>query len=689
MEHRLINRAFIWVPILVIPLLYLKTLLDPGLLSRYIALDVFLFVFCMFSLFRAKRESITLLNNPFIYTYLIYLIICFISLNYSINKADGWFDFFRTSLGFLLIVFTVLFYSNYKGLTDDFAKSFTALNLIICAIGIVQFVFIISSSEVTHLEMHKMSGTFIHKNIYAEMLLMTLPFSIYSFIAYKGFWKYAGLTAGILSIGLIIISLTRAVWIAAFVSILITTIVLIINGEVKSIFKNRQFKIGLIIAIAAIIFSIIFFSKIERENAIQKQLSSITNFAYGSTKDRIILWEKSLKVFKEHPVIGDGLGSWKIDILKYGNKGLKSEDNITFYTRPHNDFLWVMVETGIAGLIFYILSFVFIIIFLLKILRKTFDSREKAFYYLMFSAVTGYITFSCFSFPRERIEHIIVISFIFSIILIKNRTMYEAGNMKHDLKYKSILYFIQIIALVLIIAGFKTGAKRINSEIHTRNAYIARAESDWNGVKYEIDNARSSSYTMDPVCTPLSWYRGEADFNLGNIDEAFADYQKSYEINPYHIHVLNNLATCYELKKEHAKAIEYYNKAIALSPNFEDALLNLAAVWYNLDYTDKAYEVINKIDIKTGNPKYKDFLYAILKEIIIKYNLTIDDLNIRKQLSAMTNSKDWIYDIYIKSVINKTTFKKQLLTDAIFSLEIIDKRITFAESKLLKQKYKL
>ena len=95
---------------------------------------------------------------------------------------------------------------------------------------------------------------------------------------------------------------------------------------------------------------------------------------------------------------------------------------------------------------------------------------------------------------------------------------------------------------------------------------------------------------------------------------AFRDFQSAYLENPNHVHVLNNLATVNEMKGNHREAIQLYSKAIKISPKFEDAIINLAAVQYNLGHTSEAYEIIRKID-NNNNPKYLQYLDAIQKKL--------------------------------------------------------------------------
>jgi tetratricopeptide (TPR) repeat protein len=66
-----------------------------------------------------------------------------------------------------------------------------------------------------------------------------------------------------------------------------------------------------------------------------------------------------------------------------------------------------------------------------------------------------------------------------------------------------------------------------------------------------------------------------ANFLLGHRAQALDDFKKAYAHHPNHIHVLNNLGTCYALLQHPEKAIEFYLKALEISPGFERCLINL------------------------------------------------------------------------------------------------------------------
>jgi O-antigen ligase len=74
-----------------------------------------------------------------------------------------------------------------------------------------------------------------------------------------------------------------------------------------------------------------------------------------SVVERLALWKKTLGLIADHPVLGVGVGHWKIAWASQGLSGLPQQDMSVMHTRPHNDWLWVFSEIGLLGGTAYIL----------------------------------------------------------------------------------------------------------------------------------------------------------------------------------------------------------------------------------------------------------------------------------------------------------------------------------------------
>lgn len=130
-----------------------------------------------------------------------------------------------------------------------------------------------------------------------------------------------------------------------------------------------------------------------------------------------------------------------------------------------------------------------------------------------------------------------------------------------------------------------------------------------------ISNIDPKFYNLSPTGMPVYWYRGIAHYDLNEFELALKDFKVAYKNHPYHIFVLNNLASSYEIKGNHEKAIKYYNKVLEISPKFDEALINLSAVYYNIGKYEKAFQTISKCDPKTKNIKYNIYKSKIKNKL--------------------------------------------------------------------------
>jgi len=64
----------------------------------------------------------------------------------------------------------------------------------------------------------------------------------------------------------------------------------------------------------------------------------------------------------------------------------------------------------------------------------------------------------------------------------------------------------------------------------------------------------------------------------GQYAQAFAAYQKTVELNPFHVEAYNNLGVLYKELGEVEKAIQHYRRALAIDPNYVKAYNNLGVV---------------------------------------------------------------------------------------------------------------
>jgi tetratricopeptide (TPR) repeat protein len=166
---------------------------------------------------------------------------------------------------------------------------------------------------------------------------------------------------------------------------------------------------------------------------------------------------------------------------------------------------------------------------------------------------------------------------------------------------------------------------------------------------------------LDPTSVPIAWYKGVAFFSLEDFTRAKQQFELANTIHPYNIHVMNNLASCYEKLNRHDQAIRYYRKALHYSSGFEEARLNLSAVYYNTKAYEKAFQTIDRCDTSSTDPKYATFLPAILSK---KAELSLkgqNDTLLIHRLNTLKGNNELLVKAYLSAKRKKVPFGKFLL----------------------------
>jgi tetratricopeptide (TPR) repeat protein len=336
----------------------------------------------------------------------------------------------------------------------------------------------------------------------------------------------------------------------------------------------------------------------------------------------------------------------------------------------------VICENGIPGLFLYAAAFILPLFVSIKNYLKT-GSIE---YVICIHACISFFILSFFAFPYERMEHKAAMAAALAIPMIRRQHV----NQISFLRAKAIGIFLLVLSIMLLFVSYY----RIRGEYHLSKAYKFRAEQNWTQVIEQISKAENFLYRIDPTCTPLLWYSGSAWYNLGNTDSAFQDFSEAYVLNPNHVHVLNNLATCYEVKGYHSEAISLYNKALRLSPGFEEARYNLVASYFNANMFLQSLHTFEYLKPDTLNPLFNTIFQAVIKKNLLILADSAAGLPIQNQILAIHNVDAWYRSIYFKSKQTRIPFLLQAIEDAYFSLDKPDKMLSFDWYKRFINKYK-
>ncbi len=602
----------------VVPFISLSKTIDPYLTIRFFLwsiLTLVLLISFVYRMISSPTERKTRYVGSVVFVvYTGYLFFSLLSIINAVNPGESAYEIVKifTSLTFLFLCLQVLAANpDYKFMLT---KCLVISAFLLCCIGFYQY-FTIAYGKPGLDILVSIQGTMGHKNLLSSALFLTLPFCFYSLLSSHYLWRIlSGITAA-MSLLMIFLLQTRAVWLALIVSSTLALLIVLLLHKQFVINKKIMLKtalLSLVILSACITAGIVLASKSDALDHLKERIQPSTLLSRGTGNERIQLWKKTVNGAFENLALGHGAGNWRISLPSYGLDGLTARSfKYVHFQRPHNDFIWVLFESGIFGFLCYVSIFIVSLFFCIKniLLHKQLQSKRLALCMLM--SLTGYITIACFSFPKERIFHSMVLSILLAIIL----NLHSEVTQKRNTAPKTNTLLISIPCIIVLIFSAAVGYIRLKSEWLTKQSFMARNHQQHSQVIALIDKAYSPFSSLDPTSAPLQWYKAEAQYLMGNFSQALISYQLAREAHPYHIHVLNNLATCYEELQDHENAIYYYNKALEIHPQFQEALINLGATYYNCGRYEEAWQTLLRCKPDPKNEKLKIYLETVKKEL--------------------------------------------------------------------------
>ena len=658
-------KLLIQIFIAIIPLIYSFSSSDPTLNIRFLSLSIVTSLLLLYQIFKNSKIAVNVIRHP-VFWCLILLEISFL-LSSFINGFNSeavylLLKFFLLSL-FTFILTDFLLKFSFK----DLLISFLLFSLFTSIIYIYQLIDnyqeILSIEDIWHRNraFDKISGSMGHKNLLASIQFLILPFLIYLLSDSRRYIKALALFAIILIVFQFFQIQSRAIFGALLISL-----------SAYFITTNFNFKKLKKLFIYTFLFTFLglaFIYSTARLDSFKKEITKTIDF---SSSQRFSLYNSSIKLIIDNPIFGAGPGNWRIKIWEYDLYFNTFGDS--FAQRPHNDFLWVFSEGGLIAGLSYLLLFLILLRDSYFLSKNSKNAKNNFLFKLIFCVLIGYGFVSMLDFPLERFSHLIIF-FLIAAIVISERIRNE------NLQIFYIPLWIKGFLFALCIFSVYIGFIRYNGEVNVTNALKFKKRNKLVSVVKAINKGYSSNfYDIEGTSTPLLWYRGLAYFKMGKYDLALNDFKSAYDVNPNHIHVLNNLATSYDMLGDYKKAKEFYNKALKVNPTFKEARVNLAAIIYNdKDYLT-ALDIIleSKIDLYwrrvRDNDNYDLYLKTIFQAWANKEIIDLDNNN-----KEILNSLIVYFEEYpasaerkLRAVFNK---KIELGINYIQSLLIIEEEI--------------
>lgn len=488
--------------------------------------------------FYLQNWKYILRENHLLKIYLLFISLCGLSVFNAGNVPTAIVNVFQILVIFATFINLFIVLNNRTYLIY---KIIFLIGLFALAQSLVAIYGLLNSVKTSNLinELNNLKGNAGNINILAASINIKIPFILIGII-YFSKWKKWILSISLLlsTIVIFLINARAAILALILIGFVFTFFYFKINAIIKTSIQNSLFVFTPLICSFLIVTAIFQSNNGEgRYKSITSRAFQITDVNEATASVRISYWQNALKMIAKRPLIGIGLGNWKIECIPYENK--LSDDNFSS-GHTHNDFLEIAAETGIVNGIIYLSLFAYIFYINIRRLISQNNKNSKNIALLTVMLLLVYSVDAMFNFPLYRPTIQLFFSLLLVLTLINKQSSVEENISKYTKKVALTIIFISLISSFFTYQVFKS---------------------------YQFEYAIKS-----PIKRPKTVEETKNNFpeflTVGIFAEPFAEY----------------LAIAYFNNENYVEARKYFNIAKKINPNFQ------TADWY-----------IHKIEMKEGN----------------------------------------------------------------------------------------
>lgn len=497
-------------------------------------------------------------------------------------------------------------------------------------------------------ELNSLTSTIGQENWISNYLAMIFPIVFSCFLLEK-IKKNKMIYYFLLSIiyTTLVVCQSRGIWISISLTLIFAIFIIFKFNLLKTFKENKKWLILLILTF--IIISTIY----STDNPLNKSAITVTERAIStfdeqdpSINTRILIWKTTLEMIKDRPLLGTGIGTFKLNYFDYQAEFLKDNPEYTKYwthaREAHNEYLQMAAEIGIVGLGIFLLIIIIFYNLTMHYLKKESNDKRKIIVFGMLLGITCFLIHSFFCFPLHVPALGSTFFIIFSIIVvyIKDfdlpRLKKERNIINNGLK---IVLNILILFLMIVIVNYLV-IKPYIAEIYyfegTRNNvndnYIVALINLEKAVKLDAYNGRilhalGTTYynlgvfdkakevlgrTKKYIIDLNNFYNlGLVYYQMGSYKEAEKEFKKVVYLDPKYFKAYHNLGLLYFIQKDYDGAIDQWNKILEIEPNFPNkyiVLNNLGIVYQKKEMPDRALEYFVQVLqlVPEGSPIEKE-----------------------------------------------------------------------------------
>ena len=559
----------------------------------------------------------TLLNNSligkvkkslFLKLYFLFLILCAISLFFARNIPLSIVSISYLLIAFLTIIHLSILFNNRLYLIYKMTIIVVVVTFLETAIVLLDFLKLFKTDPFVAYKLSLNTGNI---NIFAATLNLKIPFVLLGIFTFSSWKKWLSVVAFASSCLILFLNNNKA----AFLSLAIVVLIfLIYKASNKKVYKT----IGILLATLVAVIGLAYFitkdsneisTPVPTEVSMKNAPSMLSSFdKEQSASSRFMFWKNALELSKQNLLTGVGLGNYAIEISPYDNKSL-NDGNLTLH--PHNDFIEILVETGIINGLIYIALFITLLVVNLKRVKSK-NQETQIIALITISMLVVYGIDSLLNFPL----HQPTVQIGFCLIMIFT-LLNQFSNDDKSISLLSKNYILPTILVSLTLLYFTNvifKSYKLELEIKTDFTienhqitadYIAQNLPKYPnvnnetypflqklGIYYYFENkfdeskkTFAESKKINPFSGVEDWYLSKI-YEKTNVDSAQYYIKKSFDARPRDLNTYLNVLFLSNMKKDTVEMLKT-NEVFSTYRNAPINYIHTSNALYNSGYNIK------------------------------------------------------------------------------------------------------
>jgi O-antigen ligase len=359
-----------------------------------------------------KEFSIASLKNPLAYAWFAFCGLAALSVLPAYNKVEWLVSFSR-------LLTTTIMFVNCSVMLNNNRRLFRQAILLLIVSGSVQAAIVIFNF-LQGAAVETITLGLGNKNILAASLMVKLAFAMMSVNAATRLLRWFILAGMGLLVAATYVLAARTAIFGMFILVVFYIITTLATKRAKNV---RSALFITLVVFGAVSVQVELWSRVatnmyNKQTVAERVISIREEVVIPKKFSRAVLWGFAVDYAAHHPLLGGGLGNWKINSIPYEKKVLTND----YHSKhAHNDILEIAADTGIPGALAYLSLFGVCGWFLVRIIK----TREMKGYDMLFAVpAAGMIAYLCdatFNFPLERAN----MQVLFAITLALNHSNYQ------------------------------------------------------------------------------------------------------------------------------------------------------------------------------------------------------------------------------------------------------------------------